>query len=170
MNEKEQSTTEVQSSASSFSAKLPKEPIFNVKSTIEEVGHDVIGLELYEKAQQIAEEEEKEIFKKIRRKVDWRIVPLLCITYTMQFLDKLSLNYASAYSLKEDLGLVGQRYAWVAAIFNFGYLFWAMPGNFIIQRVPVGKYVGFLLCMYNLEPCLLKLFSLWLCCYNTTNF
>lgn len=31
----------------------------------------------------------------------------ICITYTLQFLDKLSLNYASAYSLKEDLDLGG---------------------------------------------------------------
>lgn len=41
-------------------------------------------------------------------------------------IDKLSLNYASAYSLIPDLGLEGQRYSWVAAIFNFGYLFWAV--------------------------------------------
>ena len=34
---------------------------------------------------------------------------LLCITYTLQFLDKLSLNYAAAYTLKEDL-------LWCAAI------------------------------------------------------
>jgi hypothetical protein len=40
------------------------------------------------------------------------------MTYTIQFLDKLSLNYASAYTLIPDLGLEGQRYSWVAAIFS----------------------------------------------------
>lgn len=56
--------------------------------------------------------------------------------------DKLSLNYASAYTLVSDLGLQGQRYSWVAAIFNFGYLFWAIPANLLIQHLPIAKYMG----------------------------
>ena len=62
---------------------------------------------------------------------------LLCITYTLQFLDKLSLNYAAAYTLKEDLNLYGQRYSWCAAIFNFGYLAGALPANYVIQNYPL---------------------------------
>lgn len=103
---------------------------------------DIIGLEFYEKAQNISTEEKELEYRKIRRKIDSRLLPILCVTYTLQFLDKLSLNYAAAYSLKEDLNLVGQRYSWVAAIFNFGYMFWAMPSNYIIQKVPVAKYTG----------------------------
>lgn len=67
----------------------------------------------------------------------------------IQFLDKLSLNYASAYSLIPDLGLEGQRYSWVAAIFNFGYLFWAIPANLLIQKLPVAKYMGVMLLIWS---------------------
>lgn len=102
----------------------------------------VVGLDLFENAQELSDEEVAEELKKIRRKIDYRLLPILCITYTLQFLDKLSLNYASAYTLKPDLGLTGQRYSWVAAIFNFGYLFWAFPSNYIIQKVPIAKYTG----------------------------
>ncbi|PVH14739.1 uncharacterized protein CXQ87_005015 [Candidozyma duobushaemuli] len=102
----------------------------------------IVGLDLFEQGNEISEEELEAEIKNIRWKVDLRIVPILCVTYTLQYLDKLSLNYASAYSLKEDLGLHGQRYSWVAAIFNFGYLFWAMPSNYIIQKVPIAKYTG----------------------------
>ncbi|EDK45300.1 conserved hypothetical protein [Lodderomyces elongisporus NRRL YB-4239] len=132
---------------------MEKEPEVNVSVTGEKLqtinSHDTnaIGYELYEKAQEIYsdEEEESKKYSHVLKKIDRRIIPILCITYTLQFLDKLSLNYAAAYSLKEDLNLVGQRYSWVAAIFNFGYLFWAMPGNYIVQRVPVAKYTGFML-------------------------
>ena len=121
-------------------------PIISVRSTIrEEVENGAIGLDLYEQAQELSEDEIEFEYSKIRRKIDRRLLPILCITYTLQFLDKLSLNYASAYSLKEDLGLTGQRYSWVAAIFNFGYLFWALPSNYIIQRAPVAKYTGVML-------------------------
>ena len=63
--------------------------------------------------------------------------------------DKLSLNYASAYTLIPDLGLEGQRYSWVAAIFNFGYLFWAIPANLLIQKLPVAKYMGGMLVLWS---------------------
>lgn len=77
----------------------------------------------------------------------------ICITYTIQFLDKLSLNYASAYTLIPDLGLEGQRYSWVAAIFNFGYLFWALPANYLIQRLPVSKYTGTMILVWSILLC-----------------
>ena len=102
----------------------------------ENVTKKVVGLDLFQHADEISDEEMLAELARIRRKVDWRIMPVLCITYTLQFLDKLSLNYALAYSLKDDLGLTGQRYSWVAAIFNFGYLFWAFPSNWIIQNTP----------------------------------
>ncbi|KAI5962180.1 uncharacterized protein KGF55_003256 [Candida pseudojiufengensis] len=113
------------------------------------------GFELYEKGQDLYkgdefDEEEKKSYSKVLRKVDTRLLPLLCVTYTLQFLDKLSLNYAAAYGLKEDLNLTGNRYSWCAAIFNFGYLFWAIPGNYLIQRFPVGKYTGFMLFSWSI--------------------
>jgi hypothetical protein len=43
----------------------------------------------------------------------------------------------------------------VAAIFNFGYLFWALPANYLIQRLPVAKYTG----------CMILLWSVLLCCH-----
>ncbi|EMG49942.1 hypothetical protein SBY92_001136 [Candida maltosa Xu316] len=108
------------------------------------------GFELYEKAQEISEEEEKEIHKRVLRKVDLRIVPLLCITYTLQFLDKLSLNYASAYTFKEDLGLYGQRYSYVAMIFNIAYLVSSFPANYLVQRLPIGKFTSFMIFSWSI--------------------
>ncbi|WPK25945.1 hypothetical protein PUMCH_003283 [Australozyma saopauloensis] len=125
--------------------------ITSVASIREETGvqtNKLVGLELFEHAEEILEEEFERELASIKRKVDWRIVPVLCITYTLQFLDKLSLNYASAYSLKQDLHLTGNRYSWVAAIFNFGYMFWAYPSNYIIQKVPVAKYTSAMLLVW----------------------
>lgn len=108
----------------------------------------VVGLGLFEDGQNISEEEYQAEVKRIRLKVDVRILPILCFTYLLQFLDKLSLNYASAYSMIEDLGLEGQRYSWVAAIFNFGYLFWAFPSNYLVQKFPIAKWTGGMLIIW----------------------
>ena len=101
-----------------------------------------IGAELFAEIDQYSPDELEAESAIVRRMLDRRILPMICITYTIQFLDKLSLNYASAYSLIPDLGLEGQRYSWTAAIFNFGYLFWAIPANLLIQKLPVAKYTG----------------------------
>ncbi|KAK7192125.1 MFS general substrate transporter [Paraphaeosphaeria sporulosa] len=109
-----------------------------------------IGAELYLEVQQYSREELDSERKVVLRKIDWVIMPMICFTYMIQFLDKLSLNYASAYTLIPDLGLQGQRYSWVAAIFNFGYLFWALPANYLIQRLPVSKYTGSMILVWSL--------------------
>ncbi|KAJ5091355.1 hypothetical protein NUU61_006225 [Penicillium alfredii] len=108
-----------------------------------------IGADLYVEAEQLSTEELASEGAKVLRILDWRILPILYVTYVIQYLDKLSLNYASAYSLIPDLGLEGQRYSWVAAIFNFGYLFWALPANLLIQRLPVAKYMGGMLLIWS---------------------
>ncbi|KAJ5430631.1 Major facilitator superfamily domain general substrate transporter [Penicillium cf. griseofulvum] len=135
--------------------------------------HD-IGANLYLEAEQLTAEELETEGAAVLRIIDWRIMPMLYLTYVIQFLDKLSLNYASAYSLIPDLGLEGQRYSWVAAIFNIGYLFWALPANLLIQRLPIAKYMGaknyagmlvlrFLLGMAEagISPCMMNLTSMF---------
>ncbi|KAH9869390.1 hypothetical protein IAQ61_006596 [Plenodomus lingam] len=112
-----------------------------------------IGADLYLEVQQCSREELDAERKIVLRKIDWVIMPMICITYTIQFLDKLSLNYANAYTLTPDLGLEGARYGWVAAIFNFGYLFWALPANYLIQRLPVSKYTGSMILLWSILLC-----------------
>ncbi|KAF7592786.1 hypothetical protein BBP40_012468 [Aspergillus hancockii] len=102
--------------------------------------HD-IGADLYAEIDQLSPEELEREGAEVRKLLDWRIMPMLYVTYVIQFMDKLSLNYASAYSFIPDLGLEGQRYSWVAAIFNFGYIFWAV-------RLPLAKYMGTVLMIW----------------------
>lgn len=102
----------------------------------------IVGADLFEEILDSEIEKDDEGYAKIRRKIDMWLLPILCVTYMLQFLDKLSLNYASAYSLKEDLHLVGNDYSNIAAIFNGGYMVGCIPTIWVIQRVPVAKYTG----------------------------
>ncbi|KAL5042815.1 hypothetical protein BDW71DRAFT_216695 [Aspergillus fruticulosus] len=101
-----------------------------------------IGAQLFAEADQISPEELEREGAEVRNILDRRVMPIIYLTYCIQFLDKLSLNYASAYTLIPDLGLEGQRYSWVAAIYNFGYLAFAIPSNLLLQRLPLAKYMG----------------------------
>lgn len=58
--------------------------------------------------------------KKVLRKIDMYILPFLCITYALQFIDKTSLGYSSVYGIIDDNNLQGQDYSWATSIFYFG--------------------------------------------------
>ncbi|KAL2824167.1 major facilitator superfamily domain-containing protein [Aspergillus cavernicola] len=125
----------------------PDEPAFK-KHEIDSGEIRDIGAQLFAEADQITPEELEREGAEVRKILDKRIMPMLYLTYCIQFLDKLALNYASAYTLIPDLGLEGQRYSWVAAIFNFGYLAFAIPSNILIQRMPLAKYMGCVLLIW----------------------
>ena len=48
--------------------------------------------------------------KKIVRKVDWRLVPLLGLLYMLTFLDRVNIGNARLWNLERDLGMDGYDY------------------------------------------------------------
>lgn len=54
--------------------------------------------------------------RKLLRKIDWNIMPLLCLVYGLNYLDKTTVSYASIMGLKTDLNLVGQQYSWIGSM------------------------------------------------------
>ncbi|RDW62374.1 hypothetical protein BP6252_11807 [Coleophoma cylindrospora] len=54
--------------------------------------------------------------KRVLRKIDYRIVPILFVTYMLQYLDKNSINFSSVYGLKEGTHLHGQDYSWLCSL------------------------------------------------------
>ncbi|KAF2007888.1 MFS general substrate transporter [Amniculicola lignicola CBS 123094] len=81
--------------------------------------------------------------KRVLRKIDTRIVPILFFIYLLQYLDKNGINYASVYGLQEDTNLQGQDLSWLGSIFYFGYLVGQPPSGYLMQRLPIGKFLGF---------------------------
>lgn len=51
--------------------------------------------------------------KRVLRKIDWRIMPILFVTYTLQYLDKNTINFSSVYGLQAGTHLHGQDYSWL---------------------------------------------------------
>lgn len=48
------------------------------------------------------DEGEKALAKRVLRKIDWRLIPLMFITYNLNFMDKTILSSASVFGLRED--------------------------------------------------------------------
>lgn len=48
--------------------------------------------------------------KRILRKVDWRIIPLLQFLYMLTFLDRVNIGNARLWNLEKDLNMSGYQY------------------------------------------------------------
>ncbi|QPG97371.1 hypothetical protein C2857_006217 [Epichloe festucae Fl1] len=92
--------------------------------------------------------------KRLRRRVDWRLLPILCVTYGLQYYDKNILSQAALFGLRQDLGLdVGERFSWCASIFYLGFLVGAYPVMLLAQRYPVERVASAIVTLWGL--CLL---------------
>ncbi|EGS17902.1 putative allantoate protein [Thermochaetoides thermophila DSM 1495] len=79
---------------------------------------------------------------KLRRKIDLRIVPLMFLCYTLQFLDKVILNYAAVMGIHKDLNLQGNDFSNVATFLFVGLLCFEIPNIYFLQAVPAAKWLG----------------------------
>lgn len=80
--------------------------------------------------------------KRITRKVDWRIVPIMFLIYLFNLLDKVSLNYAAVMGLPIDLKLKGNDFSNAATAFFGAYLAAELPTPFILNKIPAGKWLA----------------------------
>jgi hypothetical protein len=46
------------------------------------------------------------------------------------------------FGIREDLNLKGTQYSTLSSIFYVGWLIWALPGNLLMAKFPLSKYLG----------------------------
>ncbi|KAL3479094.1 major facilitator superfamily domain-containing protein [Aspergillus californicus] len=88
--------------------------------------------------------------KKLVRKIDMHLMPLLIISYGLQYLDKTSLSYSAILGIREDLNLQGQDYSWASGIFYIGYLVASYPISLGFVRFPLGRYLSCLIFIWGI--------------------
>ncbi|KAJ5664681.1 MFS general substrate transporter [Penicillium macrosclerotiorum] len=83
--------------------------------------------------------------KHVVRKIDMLIIPFICITYLITFIDKAMLGYSAVFGLKESLHLHGTEYSWLGLLLtvdHFSFLQFEYPTTFAMQKLPVSKWLS----------------------------
>jgi MFS family permease len=76
--------------------------------------------------------------KRIVRKLDWRLLPMLFFTATLGAVDKQCISTAAIYGFTEDNNLLGSEYSWLGSIIFIGSLVGMWPMTFILQKFRLG--------------------------------
>ncbi|KAH7034773.1 major facilitator superfamily domain-containing protein [Microdochium trichocladiopsis] len=79
--------------------------------------------------------------KKVLRKMDLRLVPILALLYLMSFLDRGNIGNANIQGLSEDLGLAGWQYNWCLTVFFFFYCLFELPSNLLLKKLRPSRWL-----------------------------
>ncbi|KAH8677255.1 major facilitator superfamily domain-containing protein [Ilyonectria robusta] len=73
--------------------------------------------------------------KKILRKMDIRLIPMLALLYLLSFLDRGNIGNAKIEGLQEDLKMEPDQYNWCLTVFFFTYAAFEVPSNLLLKRL-----------------------------------
>lgn len=105
------------------------------------IGADA-ALQLFNETGPLQQPLDPERSRRLVRRIDMHIMPLLYMVFFLQFIDKTSISYASVTGIRESTGLVGNQFNWVASVFFFGQLACEFPTVRLVQMFPLAKYAS----------------------------
>lgn len=77
--------------------------------------------------------------KRVLRRIDLVILPLMLSVYFLQGIDKATLAYASVFGLIDDTGLTSAQYSWLGSIVYLAQLVMQPILAWLLVKLPIGK-------------------------------
>lgn len=90
------------------------------------------------------------IEKKLKRKIDMLIMPLVVLVYLMNYIDRNNYAAARLQGLEKDLGLDQQQYQTGLSILFVGYIIAQVPSNLVLNHLGrPSLYLGFFIIVWG---------------------
>ncbi|KAF0550630.1 MFS general substrate transporter [Gigaspora margarita] len=115
-----------------------KDEIINMQNEVTINTEEKKKTELITNPEVITDAKEKKLIKKI----DLRIIPLIIVLNILSFLDRVNIGNAKLAHLEHDLNLVGNEYNWALSIFFLGYILFEVPTNIIAIKIKPSVWIS----------------------------
>ncbi|KAK2811321.1 hypothetical protein FQN50_002197 [Emmonsiellopsis sp. PD_5] len=86
--------------------------------------------------------DDPEAVKKLLRKCDWHIVPILFVLFVLSFMDRINIGNARIQGLEKDLNMSGHQFNIALFIFFIPYILLEVPSNLILKRVAPSTWLS----------------------------
>jgi len=87
-------------------------------------------------------------------KIDFRVIPVLCILYLLAFLDRVNIANAAVYGLKTDLKLTTDQYNIALVIFFVPYVIFEIPSNQLLKHFRPHVWLPGCMFLFGVVTCL----------------
>jgi len=71
----------------------------------------------------------------------WRLMPFLLLCYFFAYVDRINIGFA-ALTMNRDIGLSSYTYGLGAGLFFWGYFFFEVPSNLILEKVGARRWIA----------------------------
>lgn len=85
----------------------------------------------------------------IVRKVDLRLLPIVCTMYALSYIDRVNIGFAKLYGMNESIHLNSSQYAWTLSIFYIGYSISQIPSNMVLKYLTPRIWFSIILCLWG---------------------
>ncbi|PYH89534.1 putative MFS transporter [Aspergillus ellipticus CBS 707.79] len=100
--------------------------------------------------------------RRLMAKIDWHIVPCLCVLYLLAFLDRVNISNAAVLGLQKDLNIVsGTKYNTALTIFFVPYVIFEIPSNILLKKLKPHVWLSMCMFMFGLVMICQGLVSNW---------
>ncbi|KAH9019978.1 MFS general substrate transporter [Lactarius pseudohatsudake] len=88
--------------------------------------------------------------RKLKRKIDFRLVPWLALLYLMNFLDRGSIGNARLYGMQKDLNITDKQYLMALTVFFFPYALFEVPSNLALRYLRPSRWLSFIVLVWGI--------------------
>ncbi|KAG8158963.1 hypothetical protein KVR01_011406 [Diaporthe batatas] len=82
-----------------------------------------------------------ELEGKLKSKIRNHILTLVIVIDLMLYIDKSTLSYAALLGIYEETGIDNTQYNNLNTLFYAGYMVAQIPGHYLMQKLPLGRFV-----------------------------
>ncbi|KAL4931455.1 major facilitator superfamily domain-containing protein [Aspergillus undulatus] len=83
--------------------------------------------------------------KRVLRKMDLRLIPMLALLYLLAFLDRGNIGNAKIEGMLDDLHMSGQEYNLCLTVFFFTYVAFELPSNLLLKKLRPSRLLPLLM-------------------------
>ncbi|GMM38231.1 Soa1 protein [Saccharomycopsis crataegensis] len=95
--------------------------------------------------------------KKLLRKLDWKLIPVVSTLYLLAFLDRGNVGNAKIEGLTEDIHLKGNEYNICLTIFFITYTIFEVPSNMMLKKLRPSIWLPFIMVVWGVVMTLMGL-------------
>ncbi|KAL2823556.1 major facilitator superfamily domain-containing protein [Aspergillus cavernicola] len=88
--------------------------------------------------------------RRVIRKCDLHVVPVLMVLYLLAFLDRINIGNARLQGLERDLGMTGNDYNLALFIFFIPYILCEIPCNLIMKKLAPSTWLSSIMALWGI--------------------
>ncbi|CEL52995.1 putative transporter C1002,16c OS=Schizosaccharomyces pombe (strain 972 / ATCC 24843) GN=SPAC1002.16c PE=3 SV=1 [Rhizoctonia solani AG-1 IB] len=90
--------------------------------------------------------------KELMRRIDWRLMPILCVLYALSLIDRVNLGSARVEGLGVTLkfeGYKNNKYSIALLVFFIGYFLFELPSTLVLRRLQPRNFLTMIIVLWG---------------------